>query len=86
MTTPDIINGLFEFSGGAMNWLNVRALYKDKQIRGVRTIPTVLFSLWGLWNLYYYPHLNQWASFIGGICIVGANIVWVVLALLYRNR
>ena len=83
MQTPDIVNGLFEFCGGAVNWLNVAALMKDKKVRGVRILPTFLFSVWGYWNLWYYPHLNQWVSFIGGIAIVLTNSCWALLAIYY---
>src|SRR5690349_21170123 len=86
MTTPDLINGLFELTGGLLNWGNVIRLYRDKQVRGVYVPAWALFTLWGFWNLYYYPHLNQWMSFAGGLVIVTANTVWVALAGYYRER
>ena len=82
---PDLVNGLFEFFGGALNWLNVRQLLRDKKLRGVSKIPTVLFTAWGFWNLYYNPMLGQWLSFLGGVVIVAANFVWVLLAWKYRK-
>lgn len=85
-SSPDLINGAFEFFGGAVNWLNVRQLLKDKKLRGVSKIPTIVFSAWGLWNLYYYPFLGQWASFTGGLIIVGANLTWCCIAWKYRNN
>lgn len=84
--TPDLINGCFELFGGGINWLNVRQLKKDQKIRGVSKIPTVVFSAWGLWNLFYYPHLHQWLSFVGGLGIVCVNIAWVCYAWKYRNN
>jgi hypothetical protein len=83
---PDIINGLFELFGGSMVWMNVRQIAKDKAVKGVHWLPTLFFSSWGYWNLYYYPHLHQWMSFIGGLCIVAGNTCWVVLMLKYWNR
>jgi hypothetical protein len=82
---PDAINGGFEFFGGAVNWLNVRRLVIDKQLRGVSKIPAIVFTSWGVWNLYYYPYLDQWVSFTGGLVIVAANVVWVWFAWKYRN-
>ena len=82
---PDYVNGAFEFFGGAVNWLNVRHILRDKKVRGVSIIPT-FFSSWGLWNLFYYPSLDQWASFTGGLVIVGANIAWVRYAWRYRHE
>lgn len=82
----DLTNGLFELVGGTINYLNVRQLQKDKQVRGVSVIPTVFFSAWGLWNLFYYPHLGQWLSTLGGLSVVSVNIWWVALAYKYRRR
>lgn len=83
---PDIVNGLFEFAGGLVNWINVRQIRRDKKVRGVSIIPTTFFSAWGLWNLFYYPSLDQWASFTGGLVIVGANAAWVAYAWRYRHE
>lgn len=44
------------------------------------------FWSWGIWNLFFYPSLGQWYSFVGGIALVAGNTVWVALALRYRNR
>lgn len=86
MTTPDIINGLFEFGGAITLGLNVRRLLKDRMIAGVSIVPTAFFAAWGYWNLYYYPHLGQWVSFLGGLGVVIANTVWVVLALYFQRK
>ncbi len=82
---PDIINGCFELLGGILNFINVYRVYKDKKLSGVSLIPTLFFTLWGFWNLYYYPHLNQWWSFFGGLIIVIANLAWVALAIYYTK-
>ena len=86
MGLPDAVNGSFEFVGGLLLWLNVRALHRDKRIRGVRIFPTAFFCAWGFWNLYFYPHLGQWLSFLGGLNIVAANTVWVAQMIYYRGR
>lgn len=86
MHTPDLINGLFETSGGLSVWNNVRQLLKDKKVAGVSLVSAALFNSWGFWNLYYYPSLDQWASFTGGLIIVSGNTVWLGLAYLWRNK
>ena len=83
MNVPDTINGLFEFCGSIVLWLNVLQTYRDKGYRGVTVWSTFFFSAWGYWNLYYYPSLNQWLSFVGGCAIVAANTVWLALMLYY---
>lgn len=85
MMSPDLINGAFEAVGGVMSWLNVMTIYRDKKVAGVKVLPSVVFTLWGFWNLFYYPHLNQWLSFTGGLVIVLANIAWVTLAMRYSR-
>lgn len=83
MTIPDLINGLFETGGGISSIFNCLALYKDKAVKGIY-IPTVIFfTSWSFWNLYFYPHLHQWASFVGGLTIVVTNSTWVIMALYY---
>ncbi len=79
----DIANGLFEFFGGLVVWLNVRRLVRDRGYAGVNWMVAAFFSCWGFWNLYYYPSLGQWWSFAGGLAIVSANTVWLVMALRY---
>lgn len=83
---PDFINGMFEFFGSVMLWKNVAQLYKDKMIKGVHWGPTGFFMAWGYWNLFYYPHLDQWWSFWGGVSIVTANTVWFVQMIYYHNN
>jgi hypothetical protein len=86
MMWQDNVNGLYEFLGGLFVLLNVLRVYKDKQVRGVSIVATGFFASWGLWNLYYYPHLGQWASFLGGCCIVSMNLLWIGLMLYYVRK
>jgi uncharacterized membrane protein YfcA len=82
----DIINGIFELGGGILLILNCFKLYKDKVVKGVSISVCAFFTVWGYWNLYYYPCLNQWVSFAGGILIVAANSVWVAMAIIYSRK
>lgn len=83
--TPDVINGSYEFVGSIALWANVYRLYKDKEAKGVTFWATAFFMTWGYWNLYYYPHLDQWWSFAGGLSIVLANTVWLGQMIYYRR-
>ena len=86
MTTPDLINGLFEGASSLTIWLNVRAILRDKAVKGFSPVPLIFFASWGYWNLFYYPHLNQWLSFFGGVSMVIANTVYIFLVLKYRGE
>jgi ABC-type transport system involved in cytochrome c biogenesis permease subunit len=81
----DLINGLFELLAGAFVLNHCRALYRDKQIKGVSILSSAFFTLWGLWNLHFYPHLGQVWSFYGGIAVVVANAVWVAMMVYYTS-
>lgn len=82
----DLINGLFELLGGFALWQNVTRIKRDKQCRGVNWQVTMFFFIWGLWNLFYYPSLSQWLSFLGGLNIVAANAFWLYYAVKYRRN
>lgn len=82
--TPDLINGLFECVGSLFTWRNALQLHRDKEIRGVYWPIWSFFAAWGIWNLYYYPHLHQWFSFVGGCLLVGGNVAWSVMAIRLR--
>jgi len=83
---PDFINGLFELSGCWFILLSILRILKTKSAKGVHWLHPAFFSAWGSWNLYYYPHLGQWISFIGGFGVLIANSVWVILLLKYWRR
>lgn len=85
LNPSDITNGLFEALGGGSVWLNVRAILRDKKTRGISPLATTFFTAWGFWNLFYYPHLDQWASFAGGVIIVLGNAAWLALMFKYRK-
>jgi len=83
---PDTINGLFELIGSWFTWKNAYVLYQEKKITGVYWPTTLFFTLWGIWNLLYYPMLNQWFSFIGGVFLVLGNIIWILLVFNYKYK
>jgi len=82
----DLINASFEMLAGVSVLNHCRCVLRDKMVHGVSIISTVFFSLWGFWNMYYYPSLDQWWSFYGGLFIVTANCLWVLLMLKYRGN
>ena len=80
------MNALFEFIGGLFLWMNVITLYKDKATRGIYYPTVIFFFIWGVWNLWYYPSLDQWWSFIGGVWLATANLVWILLFMYYKRN
>lgn len=83
MFTPDVINGLFEAFGTLFVAKSVYQLYKDKEVKGISKLTMTFFTSWGYWNLYYYPSLDQWFSFVAGACLAFTNTIWVGQMLYY---
>ena len=86
MQVPDLVNGIFELFGGFFILLSVIKLHKEKKVRGISWIHAGFFALWGYWNLFYYPHLGQMVSFIGGIGVVNMNAAWLVQLIYYSHK
>lgn len=88
MSTPDLINGLFEFAGALAGVVNIVTLLKHKQVHGFHPLAYFYFTAWALWNCFYYPHLNQWISLGGTIAIAISNGTYAALAVYFirRNR
>jgi len=82
----DCVNGVYELLGAPFILMSVFALYRAKKVRGISWIHVLFFSSWGYWNLYYYPHLNQWWSFAGGLALVAVNTFWLGQILYYNKK
>jgi hypothetical protein len=81
----DLVNGLFELLGALFVLNNCRAVLRDRAVKGVSILSTAFFTAWGFWNLYFYPHLGQWWSFIGGAVLVAANVAYVALLMRFSD-
>jgi hypothetical protein len=82
---PDIVNGVFESLGGFFIGLSIAKLHREKIVKGVSWLHVAFFSSWGFWNLYFYPHLDQWFSFVGGAILVTANAIWLLQIWYWNN-
>lgn len=81
----DYINSGFALAGAYMTWRSVLQLWRDRTVAGVYWPANIVFGAWGLWNLYYYPSLGQWSSFVCGSVNTLGNLVWVGLVLKWRK-
>lgn len=82
----DFVNGMFEFGLSFFLMMNIRQAYRDKQVKGIWWPMVAFTTTWGYWNLFYYPHLDQWWSFVGGIAVVTCNTIWLIQLMYYRNN
>lgn len=82
----DRINASFEWLGIWVAIYNCYVLIQDAgKVSGVAIESIVFFTLWGIWNLFYYPHLEQRASFYAALGLVLSNGTWLILLVLYRT-
>ena len=83
---PDIVNATFEFCAGFAVLNHCRVLIRDQEVKGISLLSIAFFTAWGFWNLFYYPHLGQIWSFLGGLFIVTANMLWLALLVFYSGH
>ncbi len=81
----DLVNGSFEMLGALFIAFSVLKAHQDKRIAGVSYVHAGFFSVWGFWNLFYYPHLDQWWSFWGGLAIMSTNAFWLGQLIYYTK-
>lgn len=81
----DVVNGLFETCGALFILPSVVKIRREKQVRGVSWVHAGFFASWGYWNLVYYPSLDQWLSFCGGIALVTVNTIWLAQLIYYSS-
>lgn len=86
MNAADTINALFELAGSFFILLSILKLEREKQVRGVSWLHTGFFTAWGLWNLWFYPAVGAWLSFIGGIALVLTNAYWLGQIIYYTQK
>lgn len=84
--TPDVINGAFEFVASVLLAMNVIKLHRDKCLRGVCITPFAFMVIWGYWNCYFYPALDAWWSFWGGMLVAIVNTIWVSQMVYYTIK
>ena len=81
----DKINAIFQIIGALLIWKNALLLYKVKEVKGVYWPATAFFTIWGFWNIYYFPSLGQWFSFVAGIVLTVGNLAWTIQAIYYSK-
>ena len=84
--STDLINGLIEAGGAMLLCKSIWLAYKQKKVHGVSVLSVAFFMFWGYWNLAFYPSVNCWYSFTGGILMVIANTIWVGQLIYYSRK
>lgn len=81
----DLVNALFEGSGGIFVALNAWDIWKRKAVAGQTFTALFFFTAWGVWNLFYYPAVHQWWSTFGAWSIMLVNCIQIGLVIKFRR-
>jgi hypothetical protein len=65
-------------------WANVRALLRDKCVKGCSIAPAYIFFATNAYEVWYFLHLHQSLASLGAVSMVAANTIWIGLAHWYR--
>ena len=82
----DFITSLFQAGAVLFLLLNVRQLWRDKELKGISLWMILYFTLWGYWGIYMFWDLKQYWSMLTNIGIAGAYTVWIGLAAFYKVK
>lgn len=84
MISAEQILTVFFIACSVICWLNVRALLRDKCVKGVSAVPTCVFIVTNIYEAWYFHHLHQsWAT-LGSFSMLAVNLIWLVLFHWYR--
>jgi hypothetical protein len=86
MSTPDLLNGGFELAGSTAAWLNVCTLYRDRGYAGISVCTMAVFAARSLWRTYFYLHLGQPMSVLGGCSNAFAYCLFVILMIHFGKK
>lgn len=86
MNWADLANGLYETLAGIFLAISCCKLYHDKRIMGWSIGTQLFFTTWAYWNIFFYAHLNQWISWVGGLFVVFFNSLWTGMAIYYTRK
>ena len=86
ITIMDSINGCFELLGAGFITISIHKLHIDKEVKGFSVIHLGFFTTWGLWNMVFFPSQGLWMSFIGGIGVVTANMIYLAQIIYYSRK
>jgi hypothetical protein len=84
MTMAEQVLTLMFLACSAVCWTNVRALVRDKCIKGCSLLPTYVFLTTNIYEVFYFHHIHQPLATFGSLSMAVVNLVWLGLAIMYR--
>jgi hypothetical protein len=86
MQYVDVITSLFQFGAVVFLLDNIRAIIRDKDLKGVSILMIVFFTVWGYWGIFMFYVLQQPLSMWTNIGIAVAYTIWFLLAVFYKSK
>lgn len=84
--SADIGLAAFEFGAFLMQVVNVRALLRDKIVRGVSKWPVVFFMCLGFYQVWAFgTEIGPW-SCITALMVACTNATWLGFALYFQSK
>lgn len=86
LESVDIITSMFQFGAALFLLDNIRAILRDKDLKGVSIGMIVFFTLWGYWGIFMFYSLAQPLSMWTNVGIAAAYTVWLGMAIVYKFK
>lgn len=84
--SADLANGLWEAAGSLVGLLASLQVLRDRRVEGTRWWLPLFFWSWCAWNLWYYPAIDQWWSFLGACLMFLSNGTYACLLWWFRRH
>jgi hypothetical protein len=82
----DWVNASFEFLVTFSVLFSMKALCKDKEVKGYSPRVVIFFNVFGVWNLFYYSKLQQLFSTAGVAVATTVSIFYSSMFFYYIHR
>jgi hypothetical protein len=79
------IMALFPTLSSAMLGLNISAVLKDKEVKGLSMYTLAFFTTYAAWMVFYFHHHNSTGPMIGAALNLIANGAYLALAVYFRS-
>lgn len=83
MTDEQVLTAFFT-ACSIVCWLSIRALVRDRSVKGVSTIPTWVFLSTNAYEVFFFGEHEQWFAVLGAVGMTLANASWLTLFWWYR--
>lgn len=79
MMLVDQITGGFQFFASIFIMLNIRALLKSREMKGISLLTIVFYNLWDFWGVYMFYRIGNSYSMWTAVAITVVYTTWSCL-------